>query len=589
MNDELVKLPPQAIELERVILGSITQNHKLIYKTFEIFKNRNVFYIEAHQVIYDNMIKILNEEGIIDLYTVPEMLRKNNVLDEIGGPLYIIKLSENAVLNIDYHCKIVFQKYIFREMIRVSSEISNKAFEDTYDCLELLEKGIDQLSDILNFKFDEKEHIDKIINDIIDESENIINKGSFKLDIGDYKLLEKVLIFSERQIMFLAAQPKHAKTRFIIILMKIIFQNNSNKVSLFWKAMEDGKKDIVRHLLTSFSGISYNNQKQKLDKKSLNKIKNVKEIINDWDIHISQERTVMSIIRSQFIEHVKNRPNKFNILLVDNFNICQDEIKEEISNNDKERKVAAEIQKTISMANEYAPSMAIIIDHLNKSQMDPSANKTAYRPRTKHLKGSSRKYEIVTQLVTLNYISKHKDILAKERKKTIVINGKQYNREEILKKLLILEVTDSRYSSTDENEALIRMLFDANQMRFKEWNSNNIEEKSFEDRNIISMEGGSEKMFKEEFYSISKIGSWISSYSAVFKKLGDKTTDGKIITFDYLKHKYSQYISYVSSLNEEREEKYKQKVKSIKEFIDSSMYEENFDKNDNLNYYLYGK
>lgn len=143
------KVPPQAKELEEAVLGAILL-HKDTYDIVAEILKPDCFYSEANQRIYRAMATLSGKNSPIDLLTVVEQLKQSEELDLVGGPFYVSKLT-NAVVsnaNVESHSKIVFQKFIQRELIRISGEILSDAYEDSTDAFDLLDDAERKISDV---------------------------------------------------------------------------------------------------------------------------------------------------------------------------------------------------------------------------------------------------------------------------------------------------------------------------------------------------------------------------------------------------------------------------------------------------------
>src|SRR5450631_4336487 len=117
------KVPPQAKELEEAVLGAIMLEKSAFDTVVEILKPE-CFYVESHQRIFQAMQSLAQKSQPIDMLTVVEELRFREELEMTGGPYYITRLT-NAVVsaaNIDAHARIILQKFIQRELIRISGE-----------------------------------------------------------------------------------------------------------------------------------------------------------------------------------------------------------------------------------------------------------------------------------------------------------------------------------------------------------------------------------------------------------------------------------------------------------------------------------
>src|SRR5690606_21764902 len=134
------KLPPQAKELEEAVLGAIMLEKNAFDSVVEILKPE-CFYVDANQRIFRAMQSLSQKSQPIDILTVVEELRFKEELEMVGGPYLVTKLT-NAVVssaNIEAHARIILQKFIQRELIRISGEIIGDAYEDSTDVFDLLD------------------------------------------------------------------------------------------------------------------------------------------------------------------------------------------------------------------------------------------------------------------------------------------------------------------------------------------------------------------------------------------------------------------------------------------------------------------
>src|SRR5690606_11340106 len=120
----LGKLPPQAVDVEEAVLGALMLEKNALSEVIDILKPET-FYTEAHQKIFEAIYNLFQKTSPIDLLTVTAELRKMGALELIGGAYYITQLTDRVVsaANIEYHARIVSQKYIQRELIKVSTDI----------------------------------------------------------------------------------------------------------------------------------------------------------------------------------------------------------------------------------------------------------------------------------------------------------------------------------------------------------------------------------------------------------------------------------------------------------------------------------
>jgi replicative DNA helicase len=139
---EYGKLPPQAVEVEEIVLGSMMLEKNAVTAVIDLLKPE-VFYKESHQRIFGAVYSLFAKSEPIDIITVTNELRVRGDLEIIGGPYYIAQLTNRVATasNIEFHARIILEKFIAREMIRISSEIMQDAYQDSTDVFDLLDKA----------------------------------------------------------------------------------------------------------------------------------------------------------------------------------------------------------------------------------------------------------------------------------------------------------------------------------------------------------------------------------------------------------------------------------------------------------------
>ena len=134
------KVQPQAIPLEEAVLGALMLDKDALPVVMDILQSES-FYSDGHKAIYKAILRLFEKSQPIDLLTVNEELKKSGELELAGGSYYLVELTNRvaSTANIEYHARIVAQKHIQRELIRVSNQIIKDAYEDTTDVFDLLD------------------------------------------------------------------------------------------------------------------------------------------------------------------------------------------------------------------------------------------------------------------------------------------------------------------------------------------------------------------------------------------------------------------------------------------------------------------
>ena len=150
VNDQYGRIPPHDLELEEVVLGAVMVEQGAEIDVFNIL-SADSFYTDSHKKIYEAIMQLSSAQQPIDLYTVIEQLSKNGTLEDVGGPYYIASLTEKvgSAAHLEFHSRILQQKYIQRQLIKIATEIEDKSYDPTTDVDDILsysEKSIFDLA-----------------------------------------------------------------------------------------------------------------------------------------------------------------------------------------------------------------------------------------------------------------------------------------------------------------------------------------------------------------------------------------------------------------------------------------------------------
>jgi replicative DNA helicase len=251
------KVPPQAIDMEEAVLGAIMLEKEAVITILDILKPES-FYKDANRKIFKAIFDLSAKEYPVDLYTVTEELRSHNELESVGGPVYLTQLTSKVVsaANVDYHARIVAQKYIQRELIRVSSEIQTRSFDDTYDVTELLDYSENELFQIAegNIKR-EVAPINMVIKDAIREIEEAGKREDALVGIpsGFTRLDRLTSGWQKSELIIIAARPSMGKTAFALSMARNMAIDHGKNVAIF--SCEMSSIQLVNRLIVAETDI----------------------------------------------------------------------------------------------------------------------------------------------------------------------------------------------------------------------------------------------------------------------------------------------------------------------------------------------
>jgi len=252
------KVPPQAIDMEEAVLGAIMLEKEAVITILDILKPES-FYKDSHRKIFKAVSDLSTREFPVDLYTVTEELRAHGELESVGGPVYLSQLTSKVVsaANVDYHARIVAQKYIQRELIRVSTEIQTRAFDDTWDVTELLDYSENELFQIAegNIKR-EVSPINMVIKEAIKEIEEAGKREDALVGIpsGFTKLDRLTSGWQKAELVIIAARPSMGKTAFALSMARNMAIDHDKKVAIF--SCEMSSIQLVNRLIVAETDIA---------------------------------------------------------------------------------------------------------------------------------------------------------------------------------------------------------------------------------------------------------------------------------------------------------------------------------------------
>ena len=250
---EIGKIQPQARELEEAVLGALMLEKDAYSLVSDILKPES-FYDPIHQTIYSAIVNLAIRQAPIDMLTVVEGLRKSGELDTVGGPVYVAQLTEKvaSAAHIEFHARIIAQKYLARELISFSSQVTNKAFDETSDVDDLMQEAESKLFEISqrNVKKDVTQ-----INPIIKEALNLLEiaanrpEGLSGLQTGFTNLDKITSGWQNSDLVIIAARPAMGKTAFVLSMAKNMAVSYKYPVALF--SLEMSNVQLVNRLIVN--------------------------------------------------------------------------------------------------------------------------------------------------------------------------------------------------------------------------------------------------------------------------------------------------------------------------------------------------
>ncbi len=257
LND-LGKIPPQAVDIEQVVLGSMMLEKNAVTDTIDILSPTS-FYDPKHQYIYSAIRDLFASSNPIDILTVTNKLKQKGELEAAGGAAYISMLTSRVAssAHIEYHARVISEKHIKRELIRMSSEVIRDAYDDTKEVFDVLDHAESEL-----FKIAENNmgrHIDvlqNVVRDAIDEIEKASQSsdGISGVPSGFHELDKLTSGWQRSDMIVIAARPAMGKTALVLSMARNTAVDYGQGVAIF--SLEMSSVQLVKRLIAAETKLS---------------------------------------------------------------------------------------------------------------------------------------------------------------------------------------------------------------------------------------------------------------------------------------------------------------------------------------------
>jgi replicative DNA helicase len=365
INAQYGKIPPQAIEIEEAVLGALMLERDAIHQVSDVIDTLS-FYKQEHQKIFEVIKYLAQNQKPVDLLMVTQELKNRDLLEVVGGPMMITQLTSRvaSAAHIEFHSRIIAQKFMQREMIRVSTEIQTKAYDDTMDVDDLLGDARTAINEIDNLMLcsnsGQTSHV--VASEELKEIEKDCQRAAAGLSPGiptGLNHLDRVTGgWRKTDLIILAARPSVGKSSLSFHFDKVAAKND------FWVnhysfEMKNGK--IFRINLSSETGIPRSNIRDGVltdaDWHKINlatgKLENLKIIWND------NSKITVNHIRANTIRNV--RAGRCDLVVIDYLQLIKPTDKKAI----REQQIA-DISRTLKEIAMECNVPVIALSQLNR-------------------------------------------------------------------------------------------------------------------------------------------------------------------------------------------------------------------------------
>lgn len=251
------KIPPNAVEFEKLIIGSCLIDKKGLDHAIDLLSSE-VFYDPRHQEIFKAIFNLFNNNHPVDLMTVIQELKKTDKLKVAGGDHYIIELTMavSSSAHIEYHVRVVLEKYILRSLINISANVIDSSYKESTDVFELLDKAEQSFFDVTNGTIKKGfDTANSLVKAAIDKIKSLKDKEGLSGIPSGFKDIDKETGgWQSSDLIIIAARPAMGKTAFLLSMAKNIAVTHKIPMALF--SLEMASVQLITRMIASETGIS---------------------------------------------------------------------------------------------------------------------------------------------------------------------------------------------------------------------------------------------------------------------------------------------------------------------------------------------
>ncbi len=380
------KLPPQAVDLEKAILGAMMIDKRGVDEVIELLEGET-FYLPEHQEIFSTINDLFNQGKPIDILTVTEELKKRGTLQQIGGEYYLITLSNlvTTAAHIEYYARIVLQMYVKRRLIEISGETIEKAYDETVDVLDLLDKAEQELFEVSQGSLKtNSSKIDKVVTDVKEQLEQLAKQeGLSGISTGFPSLDDYTSGWQNGDLIIIAARPGMGKTAFVLSMARNMAVDHKVPVAIF--NLEMTSDQLIKRLFAIETEISADKFRSgKLSDVEWNLLNSKMNNIADAPIFIN-DSSMLSVFDLRSQARKLKRVENIGILIIDYLQLMTAQVNNKSGNREQE---ISTISRNLKALAKELNIPIIALSQLSRKVEERTDKKGHKRPQLSDLRES---------------------------------------------------------------------------------------------------------------------------------------------------------------------------------------------------------
>jgi len=400
----VTRIPPNNIDSERALLGSIMLRPEAIHEIMDIIK-ADAFYAEKHRIIFQSMGELFQKNEPIDLLTISARLTEKNQLDQTGGTNYLTELVNlvPSSANAEHYAEIVQKKYVMRQLIEASEHISMLGYEEAEDLSTLLDMAEKKIYEVTQGKTSNK-FVE--IKDILAEAWERLDKLHKSKDelrgipTGFRDLDAKLSGLQKSDLIILAARPSMGKTSLALDIARQAAIKHNIPVAIF--SLEMSNQQLVDRMMAAEARVDAWKLRTgglKLDSE-FEKIRDSLDVLSKAPIFVDDQPANNILKMRGVVRRLKNEKG-IGLVVVDYLQLMAPV---QSKNNDNVVQQITEISRSLKhLAREFdVPVLAL-------SQLSRAVEQRGGRPRLSDLRDSGSIEQDADVVMFIHREDKYKD------------------------------------------------------------------------------------------------------------------------------------------------------------------------------------
>lgn len=260
MDNAPMQEEPHDIEAEKAVLGAAFLSKNALADAMEYLQPRD-FYKRSHQIIFEKMVALNDDDQPIDVVTIKSALDKDNQTENVGGMVYLAELASSvpSAANVAFYAKIVHDKAVRRNLINTATKIINEGYADDNDTTDLLDQAEQSILHVSESNSqDGFQNIQQVLNSAMNHIETLSGNDSeiTGLETGYPQLDRMTTGFHPDELVIIAARPAVGKTAFALNIAQNVATKTDKTVAIF--SLEMGAESLVNRMLCAEGNIDAN-------------------------------------------------------------------------------------------------------------------------------------------------------------------------------------------------------------------------------------------------------------------------------------------------------------------------------------------